>query len=228
MLNLRFLIPLLLFFPLEATGQTPFEIRPQGQYLLVFEQTPFSLHADAGSDLYFWDVPSDLRIKKMLNTLTVEKAPPGTYTVTVTAISADWDLKKFVQNDASITFRVEGGTPIPVPIPPTPIPPSDDKYGFTNRATQWAQNLQGKSIVADNFEAVSAAISAGAIRTVNDSQSELGKKNRTTITVDIPGWSIFFQQWQEYATTLNQSGKLRNVADDYAEAYLETAKGLRQ
>lgn len=203
------------------------QITPEGDFTIHFKDEA-TLTAPEGGDLYFWQIPPGLVNKSTQTNQVTLSGTAGRYQISVSVITAQWDSKKFDQRNMSLSFVLEGSDPTPGP---TPNPGPDLKYGFDARSwsASMTEGAKFKTAIADNFDAVAASIAAGAIKTVAESQQDLASRNRQTVqgTVAIGEWTQFFQKWQDLATSLNQSKKLRNLPQDYAEAYRETAKGLR-
>lgn len=201
------------------------QITPEGDYTIHFKDEA-TLTAPEGGDLYFWQIPPGLVNKSTQPNQVILSGANGRYQISVSVITAQWDVKKFDQRNMSLSFVLNDPGPGPEPDPGPEL-----KYGFD--AKSWTRTMtegaKYKSAIADNFDAVAAAIAAGAIKTVQESQQDLSSRNRAAVqgTVAIGEWTQFFQKWQDLATQLNQSKKLRNLPEDYAEAYRETAKGLR-
>lgn len=144
-----------------------------------------------------------------------------------------------------VTLGGAGPTPIPVPTPtptptpvPIPVPVPSEKLGFTTIARDQAAKLptterMKSPAVADNFEGVGGQLAAGGFPgsdSILRAQMALVEKNRATIGgLGTPGreaWYPFFVAWQVKADALNKSGAMTK-AEDYVQAYKETAAGLR-
>lgn len=132
-----------------------------------------------------------------------------------------------------ITPPITPPNPPPLP-PPGPSPVPEGKYGFGPISYRLGSGVAAayrtKSIeLADNFEAIASAIAAGATKTAQDAIREVGAKNALTLTdpAASAAWLAFRTGWKENADKHNTAGTLRNLASDYAEAFRETATGLR-
>lgn len=123
----RYLATFFFLFALTAgipAQNIPLEI--QGETVTVVKKLPFTVLAPTGHDVYFWDVPSNVKWStsgEAGNSILVTEAPAGEVTVRVKFIKIDWANKKLGQRFGTTTFIV--GT-APVPPPPTPDPPKPD------------------------------------------------------------------------------------------------------
>jgi hypothetical protein len=126
---------------------------------------------------------------------------------------------------------VVGGAP---PIPPGPNPPEPDPQPTPPNLTGFAKLAFDKSRVytaaergkvADNFEGTAARIAAGELRTVADANAAL--KDENARDVNRTTWLPFFQAWAAEADAQNKAGTLR-TPDEYAQAFRDTAEGLRK
>lgn len=166
------------------------------------------------------------------------QAPPGRYAV----------IQSGGGNKLRVTVVVLGGagpapapTPAPTPTPtPTPTPVPAEKFGFITLSRDAVSKLPTQErakapAVADNFEGTGSKLAAGGFPGADPiaaANAELVAKHRATIggpgtpSRDQYWLPTFFVPWQAKADALSKSGALTK-ADDYVQAYKETAEGLR-
>lgn len=160
--------------------------------------------------------------------------------LTIVAVRYDAETKKIERSLHALVVGTPGPNPPDPdpdppgpPGPPTPVP--DGKLGFTKLSYNAALALPATAkshlpALADNFEGVASAIAAGAIRSVDEAEESLAKKNLATVgasnrAVFLP----FFTAWQNHADAANKAGTLSRAAvATYAEVYAATADGLRR
>lgn len=166
--------------------------------------------------------------------------PPGQYAVRLSAYEPTSGVSVETGNviiGVPVPIPNPNPTPNPTPNPiPNPTPVFTEVYGFSTLSFNSAMKVevtarkQYKDALADNFEAVAAAIAAGSFDTPNASNTELAGRHRLTFNnnqTEINKWLVFFTDWQAKATELNKAGKLPNLVQEYRLVYLETARGLR-
>jgi hypothetical protein len=123
-----------------------------------------------------------------------------------------------------------GPTPPPDPLPDVP----DGKLGFTKLAFTEGMKValptrQKAAALADNFTSVASAISAGAIRTVEEANAEVSKKNREVLQgAARDAWMPFLQAWSDKADAALKAGTLRGTVQEYRDIYMATEQGLRR
>lgn len=89
--------------------------------LTVVQSFPFTVNAPTGMALYFWQFPAGVVAVDKGEQLEVQSAPKGPLTISVKAITADFDKKLFVTKIGNVTFSIGD---VPPPVPPTPpVPP---------------------------------------------------------------------------------------------------------
>ena len=170
--------------------------------------------------------------------------PPGRYSIRLTSFAANTGFH------AVTGTVIIGGTPVPNPNPnpgpgpgpnpnPNPQPnPSipEGKYGFGPAMFKIVNEQVPADMkkyapqIADAFEGVAAGIAAGSFTTPDAANKELAGRNRFIFEgkpADLEKWKVFFTAWSNKATELNKSGKLPNIAAEYAVVYRETMEGLR-
>jgi len=114
--------------------------------------------------------------------------------------------------------------PEPEPEPPDVIPTLTGfaKIGYSaSRPFPASDRVK----VADNFDGAAARIAAGELKTVAAANASLKSENASDVSRDT--WLPFFVAWAAEADAQNKSGKLRTV-EDYAQAFRDTAEGLRK
>lgn len=101
--------------PLEVTGDT----------VVAVKSFPCQVTAKAGAGYYVWTVPAGVTYVENFNVLNVTNASPGSYKITVKAISG-----KVADDKVTIVFTADSGetnlivgTPTP-PVPPVPPGPT--------------------------------------------------------------------------------------------------------
>jgi hypothetical protein len=121
--------------------------------------------------------------------------------------------------------------PQPPPVPTPPVIPAG-KYGFAQIAYDAAQGVplpqrvgQGPRL-AENFEAVAAAIAAGAVTSVREANDQLRGKNADVAGANRDLWLPVINAFAAKATDLARQGQLSTM-DEHRAAYLEFASGLR-
>lgn len=132
-----------------------------------------------------------------------------------------------------------GPEPKPDPDDPNPPPPPgplpDGKFKFAKLAYDQATKIPAASRakagpLAENYQSMAdsfrAAIAAGAAPSIQEGLSSLKERNRVTLGSDITAWGNWGVAWAEKANSHNADGSLKTAAD-YAEAWAETAAGLK-
>ncbi len=153
---------------------------------------------------------------------------PGKYTVILAVAGADGiDLYEH-------TIVITGSsTPAPKPDDQDPDPQPNvinTRYGLTDLAARMMQQVSDKSAasaVADVFGGLSAQVSAGAIKDIDELQIETAKRNRQALGDTRDAWSEFFSAVQDELKDLAQSKKL-DTLQDHAIAWKEIAAGIRR
>lgn len=100
--------------PLEVSGDT----------VTIIKGLPCKVTARAGADLYLWNVPAGVTATSADNVLTVTAAAKGTYTVSVVAITVDFEKKKLTKDSGEVVLNVGEGPAPPGPKPPDPPGPT--------------------------------------------------------------------------------------------------------
>ena len=152
---------------------------------------------------------------------------PGRYTFVLACAGIVGDT---LQLDQLVHTIVVGkpAPPKPAPGPVPPVPPS--RFGLTEVARKIAvevNNPEGAAILANNYDAISSAISAGAYRVVDEAFEAVAEKNRESLSAEQKNiWSNFAVQLPEKFKELFEQ-KVVHTLPQLAEAFLEVAKGLR-
>lgn len=160
---------------------------------------------------------------------------PGQYTV-ILAVSTDAGviMKKHVVTVSD--YPGPGPNPGPEPKPPEPPRPQPDpefpdgKYDLAEKSYKWAKEVGDPGTaqsLANNFDSVSAQISAGALKSMLDIQKATKDLNSVSLKGKEDKWGPFTGPLKAELMKLNESGKLRSF-DDHAIAWAEIAQGLRE
>jgi hypothetical protein len=161
----------------------PLEVKGTGvRAVILVTAFPFTINAPSGSALYFWQFPASVTAVDKGETLEVLSAPKGTVVVSVKAVTADWDAKKFITKFGQVTFavgEVPGPGPDPGPGPgpgpgPDPTPKTELDRAFeaawvketgTNRLANKSTLAALYKRLADRLDQLPAQTTLGALLT---------------------------------------------------------------
>jgi hypothetical protein len=210
----------------------------------VADHAPIVARATETASIYLWEIREPAQRLLVADGQEIHIwAPPGRYTIKLTAISIDWESKHVAYREYRHALTVQGETPGPDPDPDPPDPLPKGRFGFAPVAVQAAREIAKPARakwreVAENYEAVAAGIAAGSWRTPTEALTELSGRNQFTLREVREDWMPWALAWKEHADALNTPpedrpaelrdfDQLRNLASDYADAFNETAVGLR-
>lgn len=113
--------------PLEVKGDT---VKVQVDRVIVVKEErllvrslPFTIHAAAKADLYFWSFPPSVHALDKGDKLEVISAPKGQLVIGVKVVTAVWKEQRYDTRFGSVSLDVGEVTPTPVPPGPTPPDP---------------------------------------------------------------------------------------------------------
>lgn len=161
-------------------------------------------------------------------------ARPGRYTFVLVAATAEASGAPRV---ALARHVVEIGAPPPgpgpAPDPPAPLPPG--RFGLAEEARRWAgavslppaDRLRTARLVAGNFETVSTAIAAGAVKNVDAALAQLVAANQSALAAsEYAAWKNDWNpSFRAAMQKLDEAGRLATLTD-VADAFREIAAGL--
>lgn len=152
---------------------------------------------------------------------------PGRYTF-VLAVAGSVEGQLFLDQLVHTVVVGKPAPPRPDPKPEPPVPPS--KFGlreFIKKIALEVQDPEGAAILANNYDAVSSAISAGAYKIVDDAFAAVAERNRDGLSDEQKTtWSDFSVKVPGKFKELFEANKVHTLPQ-LAEAFLEVAKGLR-
>lgn len=114
------LLPLLCAADLHAQKKPLSSLRIQGDTVVVVKSLPCKVIAVEGADLYSWSYPVNVDATAFDNILTINKAPQGTFKVSVLMITVVIDFDKKTKTVLKETGEIEvnfGGVKPPDPSP---------------------------------------------------------------------------------------------------------------
>jgi hypothetical protein len=180
---------------------------------------------------FLWDIDGAAKTRESGATLYVW-APPGKYTVRLTAI--DFDAKKVER--ATFTFSVgdtpPGPGPGPGPGPKPPTPPPDGKYGLTKASREGVALVSspGKAAEAKRLAAAirphAAAVAAGAFDGTAKILEGYGAAARGALAEsERAAWKPWSAAVAARMKELDTGGTLAGN-NEWAAAFAEVADGL--
>lgn len=199
----------------------------------------------------FYKTDKGLEFSKTKN-VCVWVAPPGKYdvdTIILTNGALSMEYKQITISGTTPTPVPPNPSPTPPnpnpnpnppnPVPPNPTPPNPQpgpapepgKLGYSKLAydvgvSQGVSKETAKAL-ADNYQAVSAAIRAGGIVDVQKAFNEVSSRNATVLSSasDKAKWDVWFDKLEEKISSDWDSNKISN-RDDVAQVFKEISVGL--
>lgn len=220
----------------------------EAQYRLEITKPPGLVRLDTEivAEDYVWFIFSppatDFVTTNNKKTLVFAACSPGT-SYSVALIAIDYTNKTSIQQ--SYVVKISGEPVPPGPEPPSPPnppnPPGPEpepnfppgtynlaKFAYdTAKLIPSSQDKATKvTLLADNFQAVTSAISAGVITTVNEANNDLRNRNRTIFPNGPGDWSGFFSSFANKMLELDNNDQNWDV-QKLKVALLEIEMGLR-
>lgn len=149
-------------------------------------------------------------------------------------------LKQYVVKNVILTSPITIGDDTPGP-GPNPVPPNpqvvlpDGKYKVSQKVYTLASKVpdnsrvSGAKILADSYDSIASAISAGTITTIQDILTKTTEKNTTSLAagnVNKVEWTPFFSELQNIVFDLYQNETLK-TKDDFAQCWKEISLAFK-
>lgn len=172
----------LLLIVLPAQAQ---ELRVEGEVTQVVTKLPFRV-IGPDANLHFWTVPQGWKADRQGKVLIVTEAQEGTESVTLSAITVDWDKKRVIQKDLTVTVSI-GKLPDPPPNPgPNPNPNPEPLTPFEKSikaAYDQEKDEAGRADLEAIFRQAAKMVREGQIKSIGamltailDAQNAVGLK----------------------------------------------------